>query len=228
MNELLQNIKVEVPEGLYVKNPESSELGKKIIQYSITLLDEIGFEKFNFKKLGKLIGSNESSIYRYFESKHKLLSYLCSWYWRWLEYLIIIETHKIVDTKEKLLKTIEVVTRTRKEDNDFSHINEVLLNKIVIHENSKTFLTKNVDDKNKEGFFLPYKQVVRRLANCISGYNSEYKFALSLSSAVTVGALHQHFFTSHFATITDCGGQVTPTQFYTDLILKTLTNSNER
>ena len=85
MKTLLSNIKIEIPTGIYLKDPESSTLGKKIIENSIILLEEIGFEDFNFKKLGANIGSNESSIYRYFESKHKLLMYLTAWYWGWVE-----------------------------------------------------------------------------------------------------------------------------------------------
>ena len=224
MDELLSNIKIEVPEGVYIKNPESSELGKKIVQNSIVLIDEIGFENFTFKKLGQLIGSNESSIYRYFESKHMLLIYLSSWYWRWIEYQLVIETFSIKDTKEKLIQAIEVVTRTTKEDKNFSHINEILLNKIIINENSKSYLTKSVDSENKQGYFLPYKRVVRRLASIISDHNSDYEFPLTLASSITEGALHQQFLKLHFTTITNCNNDVTPTKFYRDLILKTLSN----
>ncbi|MBC7747376.1 MAG: TetR family transcriptional regulator, partial [Methylotenera sp.] len=81
MNSILSNIIITVNDTLYVKNPETSPLGKKIIEHSILLIDQIGFESFTFKKLGECIGSNESSIYRYFESKHKLMLYLSSWYW---------------------------------------------------------------------------------------------------------------------------------------------------
>ena len=76
MQDLLANIKIQVNPKTYVKDPETSDLGKKIIKNSILLIDEIGFEEFTFKKLGEKIGSNESSIYRYFENKHKLLVYL--------------------------------------------------------------------------------------------------------------------------------------------------------
>lgn len=224
MDELLSNIKIEVPEGIYIKNPESSELGKKIVEHSIILINEIGFEDFTFKKLGHMIGSNESSIYRYFESKHMLLIYLSSWYWRWIEYQLVIETFSIKDTKEKLVQAIEVVTRTTEEDKNFSHINEVLLNKIIINENSKSYLTKRVDSENKEGYFLPYKRVVRRLASIISDHNKTYEFPLTLASSITEGALHQQFLKLHFKTITNCNDTISPTKFYTDLILKTLSN----
>ncbi|AUC17049.1 TetR family transcriptional regulator [Tenacibaculum sp. SZ-18] len=224
MDELLSNIKIEVPEGIYIKNPESSELGKKIVEHSIILIDEIGFEDFTFKKLGQLIGSNESSIYRYFESKHMLLIYLSSWYWRWIEYQLVIETFSIKDSTEKLIQAIEVVTRTTEEDKNFSHINEVILNKIIINENSKSYLTKRVDSENKEGYFSSYKRVVKRLASIVSDHNKTYEFPTSLASSITEGALHQQFLKLHFKTITNCNNNISPTKFYTDLILKILSN----
>ncbi|HBY69084.1 MAG TPA: TetR family transcriptional regulator, partial [Flavobacteriaceae bacterium] len=93
MEELLKNLQIRVNENLYLKDPESSSLGKKIIENSIILIEEIGFEGFTFKKLGDRIQSPEASIYRYFENKHKLLLYLTSWYWSWKEYQLVIKTY---------------------------------------------------------------------------------------------------------------------------------------
>lgn len=222
MNSLLSNLKIAVPEKIYVKDPESSALGKRIIEHSIILINDIGFDSFTFKKLGVLIGSNESSIYRYFESKHKLLLYLSSWYWSWLEYQLVFETHNISDKKVKLMKAIEIVTRTTKEDSNYSHINEILLNQIMINENSKSFLTKEVDLENKEGYFIVYKRVVQRLRDMVLEINNTYKFASSLASTIIDGSLHQHFLKDHFSSITDCKSNVTPTDFYTNLTLNTL------
>jgi AcrR family transcriptional regulator len=222
MDRLLSNIKIEVPNGIYLKDPESSSLGKRIIENSIILIEGVGFEEFNFKKLGQLMGSNESSIYRYFESKHKLLIYLTSWYWNWIEYQLIIETYTINADKNKLYKAIEVVTRTTKQDRKYIHINEVLLNKIIINENSKSYLTKEVDSENKEGYFIPYKRVVQRLSEIINAYDSSYKYPLSFASTIIESALHQQFIKIHFKTITNCDNKNTPTDFFTDLALKTL------
>ena len=127
MINLLSNLKISVPDKIYIKDPESSDLGKRIIENSILLIDEIGFDSFTFKKLGTKIGSNESSIYRYFESKHKLLLYLTSWYWAWIEYQMVFATHNMQDQKEQLFKAIEVITKAIEEDFTFSHINEVQL-----------------------------------------------------------------------------------------------------
>ncbi|KAB1154620.1 TetR/AcrR family transcriptional regulator [Tenacibaculum aiptasiae] len=224
MKNLLSNLKIEIPCGIYIKDPETSDLGKRIIEHSIVLIEEIGFEKFNFKKLGQKIGSNESSIYRYFESKHKLLIYLTSWYWGWIQYQLVIETYSIQDSKDKLSKAIEVVTKTTKQDSNFSHINEILLNRIVIDENSKSYSTKKVDSENKEGFFRLYKEVVRRLASIISQYTPSYKHPLTLASTIIEGALHQQFIRQHFKTLTNCDDQITPTSFFIDLTLNTLAN----
>lgn len=222
MENLLSALKISVPDKIYIKDPETSKLGKKIIENSIILIDEIGFENFTFKKLGVKIGSNESSIYRYFESKHKLLLYLSSWYWAWLEYQLVIETYSISNTSEKLEKAIEVIARTVNKDSNFSHINETILYKIIINESSKSFLTKEVDQENKEGYFVVYKRLIIRLQEMISEINPNYEYALSLASTVIEGAIHQHFLRDHFPTITNSKSKNTPTTFFKDLVKKVL------
>lgn len=226
MDVLLSNFKISVQESIYNKNPESSDLGKRIIKHSIELIDKIGFDSFTFKKLGIEIDSNESSIYRYFDNKHKLLIYLTSWYWAWLEYQIVIETHSIPKAIEKLKKAIEITTKTIKEDSEFTHINEVILNRIIIEENSKSFLTKEVDKENQDGYFEVYKRLVIRLKEMILQIDTDYKYATSLASTIIEAALHQHFLKEHFPSITDCKKNITPNQFLTDLVFRAL-NINE-
>lgn len=222
MQNILSNLKIVVPEKIYVKDPESSTLGKRIVENSIILIDKIGFDAFTFKKLGALIGSNESSIYRYFESKHNLLLYLSSWYWAWIEYQLVFETHSISDKKEKLKIAINIVSRTTKKDSKFSHINEVFLNNIIINENSKSFLTKEVDQENKDGYFVVYKRIVQRLRDMIQDAEPNYRFASCLASTIIDGSLHQHFLKDHFTSITDCKLDVNPSDFFINLTLNTL------
>ncbi len=222
MKNLLSNLKIIVPDKIFIKDPESSQLGKRIIEHSILLIDEIGFDDFTFKKLGTKIGSNESSLYRYFESKHKLLLYLTSWYWAWIEYQLVFETHNISDHKLQLEKAIQIVARSIKKDSNFSHINEEVLNRIVINEYSKSYLTKEVDTENKEGYFIIYKRLVSRLRDMILNVNPNYVYASSLASTIIEGALHQHFLKDHFKSITDCDDSTTPSQFFIDLTFKAL------
>ena len=49
MQNLLSNLKITINDKLYVKDPETSELGRNILKNSIILIDEIGFEAFTFK-----------------------------------------------------------------------------------------------------------------------------------------------------------------------------------
>ena len=81
MKDIFSQIKIEINPHLFLKDPMTSELGKNILNGSIHLIDELGFESFNFKKLALEIGTTEASVYRYFESKNKLLLYLINWYW---------------------------------------------------------------------------------------------------------------------------------------------------
>lgn len=219
---ILNNFKITINDKLFLKDPETSDLGKKIIQYSIILIDEIGFEAFTFKKLGDKIGSNESSIYRYFESKHKLLIYLSTWYWSWIEYQLVFATTNISDPVKKLENAIDVVTQVCVDDMNTSHIDESILNRIIISEFNKTLFTKEVDEENNEGFFLVYKSVIMRLIEIIKEVNPTFSYPKSLASLVVDGALHQHYLKIHFNTISDCCDETPPTFFFKSLIFKQL------
>ncbi|MDK2771715.1 MAG: TetR/AcrR family transcriptional regulator [Flavobacterium sp.] len=220
MENLAHNISISINEKLFLKNPESTALGKNIIEHSILLINEIGFENFTFKKLGEKIQSNESSIYRYFENKHKLLIYLSTWYWSWIEYRIVFSTHNVKLPIEKIEKTIEIIANNVENDDRTAHINESILNKIVIAEFSKTFLTKEVDQEIKEGFFNVYQRIVNRLENMITELNPNYTFAKTLASSIVQGALHQHYLKEHFSNLTNLSEVNSLNAFYVNLIKK--------
>ena len=44
MQNIIPNIKITINDKLYVKDPETSELGRNILKNSIELIDKIGFE----------------------------------------------------------------------------------------------------------------------------------------------------------------------------------------
>jgi AcrR family transcriptional regulator len=215
-------MQVRINDKIYIKDPGSSDLGKRIITDSILLIDDIGFDQFTFKKLGFRIQSNESSIYRYFENKHKLLLYLTSWYWGWLEYVLVIRTMHKKSPTDTLNEAITVLTQTISEDSTFNHINEVALQRIIISEYSKSYLTKEVDAENKKGYFEIYTRLGDRLKEMILSVSPQYPFASSLSSTIIEGGLHQHFLKEHFTVLTDCSDTVTPTDYFTHVASKLL------
>ena len=46
-------IQIQLNSNLYLRDPQETKLGKKIIEFSIILIEDLGFEKFTFKKLDK-------------------------------------------------------------------------------------------------------------------------------------------------------------------------------
>lgn len=222
MERLIQSLKVSINPKVYVKDPESSDLGKRLVEQGIQLIDQHGFENFTFKKLGEAVGSNESSVYRYFENKHKFLLYLSTWYWGWMEYRLVIHTLPVSEAGQKLDKAVEILTLPVELDMSFEHIDEVALNRIMINEHSKPFLTKAVDRENKEGYFAPFKRLVERLSEYIGAVSPGYPYPQTLASTVLEGALHQHFLNAHFPSLTNCRKPETITRFFQQLVTATI------
>ena len=196
-------VQIKISEKCFLKDPDTTDLGRKIIENSILLIDELGFENFTFKKLAERIESTEASVYRYFENKHKLLLYLVSWYWSWMEYRLTFDFHNVVDPIAKLKIFIHSITTPVNVDPDFMHVDEVALHRIVISESSKVYLTKEVDHDNKEGFFSSYKLLVKRIADLIREVNPNYPFPASLVSSLIETAHNQFFFGSHLKALSE-------------------------
>lgn len=227
MNAPIGNINIQVAEQLFLKDPESSELGKKIIAGSIDLMAEIGYEEFTFRKLAIAIGSTEASIYRYFESKYKVLLYLNNWFWSWMQYRLYFFLANIASAEERLQRAIHLVTSEIEIDQNFKHIDEVKLNQILISESVKVYLHKSVDQENNTGAFLPYKTFVNVLADIILEINPQYKYPTMLISTLIEGSHLQQFFAVHLPKLTDIiEGENAVEQCYYDLIIKTIKPTN--
>lgn len=196
------SIQVKLCEKIFLRDPMQTDLGRKIIEHSIILIEKLGFEEFTFKKLANEIDSTEASVYRYFENKHNLLVYLISWYWAWLEYLFEIKTMNISDPDVRLRTFIKILAESHKND-PATVMDEGLLHKIVVAESSKVYHTKFVDQQNKEGFFLNYKSLCGRMASVISEINPSYAFPHALSSTVIETSHNQIFFAQHLPRLTD-------------------------
>ncbi len=194
------------------------EMYDRLLQAAESEFAESGYEGATVAAIARRAEVSAGNVYRYFENKHKLLLYLTSWYWGWMEYRLVLETNNIADGKTRLLKAIEIVTEKIEDDTATQHINEAILNNIIVLEFTKTFLTKEVDQENREGFFLVYKKVVNRLVQMITEVNPNYPFARSLASSIVEGALHQHFLKDHLKTITDCNETQSPAGFYKNLV----------
>lgn len=204
------SVHVRMNERLFLRDPESSELGRKIVRQGILLFAEIGLEEATFRKLAERMNTKEASIYRYFENKHRLLVYLVAWYWQWLEYQVIFQTNNLTDPRQKLERILQLLLlKGISYETDQEKINDGInlraLHNIVICEASKAYLTHHVTEDNRQQLFKPYKDLCARVAAIILEQRPGYPFARSLASSLIEMAHYQSFFMEHLPSLTDFG-----------------------
>lgn len=200
---MIPRLQVIVNPNTYVKDPESSDLGQKILWIGIEMLDDMGFEAFTFRKLADRCGTTEASVYRYFESKHQLLLYLINYYWAGMEYRLAFALANVASAEERLMKAISLLTSPATDDPATPHINEEVLHRIVIAESSKAFFNKEVDRVNNAGVFSGYKSLVKRVSDIILEINPVYPYPHMLVSTIIEGSHYQRFFAVHLPRLTD-------------------------
>jgi AcrR family transcriptional regulator len=222
-------LQIKMNDKLFLRDPEQSELGKKIILHSIQLIHLNGFEAFTFKKLAEAIGTTEAGIYRYFENKHLLLIYLTAWYWSWLEYQVTFQTNNIKDPVVKLKMVIKLLATTLKEDIRTNYVDESILHQIIITEGSKAYLTKRVSENNKDHLFKPYKDLCAVIGNMILECNPRYKYPRSLATTIIEMAHFQNFFMNNLPSLTDFGknkDEAEIVRFLEDLVFSSLPSAH--
>lgn len=218
-------VKFDINDRIYLRNPENSEVGKMMVKKAIDLIYELGFEHFTFKKLAIEIHSTEATIYRYFENKHRLLLYILNWYWCYMEFLVTFKLENVTDKKERLKIIVHLLTHELAESTSKFDYNKEFLNQIVIAESSKVYLVKEVAEINKNEVFKPYKDLCAKIAEVISEYNSNYQFPRSLSTTLIETSHHQQYFSVNLPKLTDISSKKNSeftSQFIEDLLFKVL------
>lgn len=196
-------VALNVSSQLYKKDPQQTELGKRIVREGIVLIDEIGFECFTFKKLAARIQSAEASIYRYFENKHFFFVYLVNWYWEWTSFRISFNTMNIPDPSDKLRQIIHTVVDTSQKRASINFVDTDILHRIVVTEGTKAYHGKAVDKENKMGFFLSYKALCGKIAGIILEIREDYPYPKTLASTLIETANNNIYFAEHLPRLTD-------------------------
>lgn len=204
------DFKVKMNEKLYLRDPEGTEIGKQILKIGVKLISEVGYEHFNFKKLATEIGCTEATVYRYFENKHKLLIYLIDWYWAFVEFQVIFQLNNVSDPAEKIKKLIDILVWEDNANTVVSELDQQTLYYIAIAEGSKTYLSKEVDNHNKDFLFKPYKDLCGRIATLFIEYNPSYKYPSSLASTLVESAHMQYYFMHHLPRLGDYSKKKSP------------------
>ncbi|MEM9887535.1 MAG: TetR/AcrR family transcriptional regulator [Bacteroidota bacterium] len=196
-------IMLNVSEQLFLRDPQQTKLGKRIVRNGIILIDEIGFECFTFKKLASKIKSTEASIYRYFENKHFFFVYLVNWYWEWTSFRISFNTMNINNPKDKLRQIIHTIVDTSQKRASIDFVDTDILHRIVVTEGTKAYHGKDVDAENKMGFFLSYKALCKKIANIILEIREDYSYPKALASTLIETANNNIYFAEHLPRLTD-------------------------
>ncbi len=221
-------LRIDLNEKLYLRDPQGTDLGRRLLSQSIGLIDEIGFEQFTFRKLAQRMGSTETSLYRYFENKHRLLVYLVSWYWAWLGFQIRFHTHNVADPAQRLRLILGIMTRAPVDTSAPTGLNEAALYRIVVNEASKSYLIRDVDGENQKGLFQEYKRLVASIAAVVSELQPAYPYPRALVSTALEAARKQLFFVQHLPSLTDTNPASSPEQniynFLENLIFGALRN----
>jgi AcrR family transcriptional regulator len=218
----LMQVQVHVNAPIYQKDPQSTELGKRIIEHSVRLIDELGLEKFTIGKLAIALGTAESSIYRYFDNKHKLLIYLVGWYWSWREYKLVFDTANIDDPAERLERGIRSITEAVTEKGNFGFLDLRALYRIAVSESAKAYMTKEVDDEHKEGYFGAFKTLCDRLRELIVAVRADHPYPALLASNVVDGSMVQRFFADHLPSLTEKNARTRLPDHFIDMVFATL------
>jgi hypothetical protein len=223
-------VQIQPNEKLYLRDPSQSEVGKNIIKHGAIMIEKLGFEGFTIKKLANKLKTNESSIYRYFANKHRLLLYLVDLYWRWIEYLVVVHTNNIQDPYKKIDIILNILLL--KIDDAWAGNTELdknILNQLVIKEGSKSYLTNHVTEDNKQQLFKSYKDLCARIAAIFLEANPHYKYSKSLTSTILEMVHHQYFFMHNLPRLTDFSDkkdEIEILNFLNDLIKSSLKNTS--
>jgi len=223
-------LQIQMNQGLFLRDPQVSELGNRIIKHSVELIYSYGFEVFTFKKLAEAVGTTEASIYRYFENKHRLLIYLTAWYWGWQEFQVMFQTNNLTNPEDKLKRIIRLLVIAVEGQEKNLYESEAMLHQIIISEGSKTYLTKQVGEDNKQEFFKPYKDLCAVIGKIILECNPKYMYPKSLASTLIEMAHFQNFFMHHLPSLTDFGHAKEESEiiaFLSDLVFSILKKVDE-
>ncbi len=217
-------IQIRINERIFLKDPDSSKLGRSIVETAIRMIDQVGFEQLTFKKIAEAIDSTEASVYRYFENKHKLLVYLVSWYWNWLEYQLVFSTNNVASAEQRLRIAIRVISQPHSEQDPLVPLDAAALHRIVVGESPKAYLSKEVDADNRDGYFQSYKRLCGRIAEIVREIDPQYPYPTSLVSTLIESAHNQTFFAQHLPRLTEItkGKESDITDFLVDTAFRVL------
>ncbi|MCB0795383.1 MAG: TetR/AcrR family transcriptional regulator [Flavobacteriales bacterium] len=191
------------PESSLSLRDTNSPLGQQIVQEGLGLMNELGLEAFNFRKLAERVGCTEATIYHYFKNKQRLLQYYFQLYWLWLDTHIDVTLRSNTGAREHMHGTIRALAGLWPEDALAAQVPPAALRELVINEGSKSFQHKNVDSDNAKQLFKPYKDLCARVADELRSCAPQVNHASSFATTLVEMAHSLEFAMHHLPALTE-------------------------
>lgn len=190
-------------ENLFLRNPDETSSGRLILRQGLSLMLEIGFEAFTFRKLADKAGITEATVYKYFSNKHRLLQYYFDLYWVWMKELGLLEASRHQDPAQKVRCLLDILCGVWPDKSIMPPVEAVELRALLIAEGLKSLLNKNVDDDNRLKLFSPYKEYCLFLSDELTSVMPQYHYPRSLATVVIEMSHSMEFYMEHLPTLTE-------------------------
>jgi AcrR family transcriptional regulator len=190
--------------NLFVKDPLSSVLGQKLLKESARMLGEDGFDAFTLKKLAQNLQTTESSVYRYFDNKHRLLVYQINLYWGWLNQQVDLKCCQAgLSGKEALEKAFEIMCFPEAHSWPSDGVSFECMHKILTHQSVKAYFSEHVDHENQDGAHRALKSLVKQMSEWLKEGSPDFEFPKSLISTLLASVMIQPFYAEHLPSLTE-------------------------
>ncbi|MGL5890721.1 MAG: TetR/AcrR family transcriptional regulator, partial [Bacteroidia bacterium] len=193
-------IRIVVDDSLYLRDPQETELGRRLLSVAVEMIGQMGIEDFTFSKLARKSSSTEASVYRYFHNKHELLGYLVAWYWSWLDYQVSFRINNITDPVHRLEIILGVLAGSTSGNNITPFMNEELLHRLVVSESGKLQLA---GEHTAARAYAHQEIFTRRIADSITRVHAVYKYPKALASLLIQQSHQQRWYADHFPELTE-------------------------
>jgi AcrR family transcriptional regulator len=193
-------VRIVVDSRLYLRDPQETELGRRLLSDAVEMLNELGLESFTFSKLARSCNSTEASMYRYFHNKHELLGYLVAWYWAWLDYKVSFKTNNITQSNARLELMLQVLAGNSDTSAMTPWMNEKLLQRLVVSEWGKLQLT---GEHTAASAYTHQEIFTKRIADFIHAANPHYPYPRALAGLLIQQAHQQRWYAEHFPQFTE-------------------------
>jgi hypothetical protein len=145
-----------------------------------------------------------------------------------MQYSLAFGTANLPTPEARLARAIEIITGSFQQLKNPPFDLE-RLERVIISESSKAYLTKEVDEENKDGLFVQFKSLCSWLAALIKEYDPNFPHANSLASLLFSSHLDQRYFAKHLPSLSNIGHEhELQTVFYKKLMFSTIDQWQKR